>query len=269
MDLSTMPTKIDELITGLSSTDILRAGNYFSITTYSFYMFVAIGLMLVFFAVARKNGGLIPKGRIANLAEMGVEFIRNDICQEVIGHGSDKYFPFVATIFFFVLFNNFLGLIPSLKPGTGSIGITLTIGSIVFVFFNTVGIKERGFFGYFKGLVPNGVPGFIAPVVWVIELFSMLLRPLTLAIRLFANMYAGHIVLGVFAILVELAVEPLIHAVQTGAGVGGAILPATSSLAWMALLIALYTLEVLVAFVQAYVFTLLTTIYISSAVHEH
>jgi F-type H+-transporting ATPase subunit a len=168
------------------------------------------------------------------------------------------------------LFNNLLGLIPGSKPGTGSLGVTISVGIIVFVFFNGAGFREQGFWGYVTSLVPAGVPGWIAPLVWLIEFVSLLLRPVTLAVRLFANMYAGHIILGVFAILVELALEPLIHAIQTGQGLGGGVvLSAVPAVVWMALLIALYALEVLVAFIQAYVFALLTTVYISSAVHEH
>jgi F-type H+-transporting ATPase subunit a len=269
MNFSEISPKVAELIGGLKSFELLSAGPYFSLTSYSMFMLVAMALLLGFFAIARKNEGLVPKGRVANLAETLVEFVRDDICAEIIGHGSQKYFPFLATVFCFVLFNNLLGLIPGFKPGSGSIGITLVLGLIVFVFFNTMGIREQGFFKYFKNLVPHGVPFPINIVVWAIEFLSMLLRPFTLAIRLFANMYAGHIVLGVFAVLVELSVEPLIHAIQTGGAIGGPALGSLSGIVWLALLIALYTLEVLVAFIQAYVFTLLSTIYISSAVHEH
>lgn len=269
MDFSEISPKVAELITGLGSKSLYEVHPLLAITTYFLYMMIAIGLLMAFFAIAKKNTGLVPKGRIANMAESVVEFARNDITSEIIGHGSQKYFPFIATVFFFVLFNNLLGLIPSMKPGTGSIGVTLTLGIIVFVYFNAAGFKAQGGLGYAKSLVPSGVPGWIAPLVWVIEFVSLLLRPFTLAIRLFANMYAGHIVLGVFAILVELSVEPLIHAIQAGEGIAGAALGSLSGLVWLALLTALYALEILVAFIQAYVFTLLTTIYISSAVHEH
>jgi F-type H+-transporting ATPase subunit a len=261
--------KVEELIAGLKSFDVIAINPYFSVTSYLIFMLIAVGLLVTFFVVARRGLGLVPKGRITNMAEAMVSFVRNDIASEVIGHGSEKYLPFIATVFFFVLFNNLLGLFPGSKPGTGSLGITITIGIIVFVMFNTFGIREQGVLGYFKSLVPAGVPGWVAPLVWIIEFVSLLLRPITLAVRLFANMFAGHIILGVFAILVELAVEPLIHAIQTGGSIGGPALSALPAIVWMALLIALYALEVLVAFIQAYVFTLLTTVYIGSAVHEH
>lgn len=262
--------KVEELIGSLQSFDIFQAGPYFSLTSYLLFMLIGIGLLVIFFVVAKRGLGLVPKGRITNLAEVLVDYVRKEIATEIIGHGAEKYFPFIATIFFFVLFNNLLGLIPGSKPGTGSLGITITLGLIVFVYFNMEGFKAQGFGGYAKSLVPAGVPGWISPLVWLIEFVSLLLRPITLAVRLFANMYAGHIILGVFAILVELAVEPLIHAIQTGAGLGGGVLLSSlPAFVWMALLVALYALEVLVAFIQAYVFTLLTTVYIGSAVHEH
>lgn len=262
-------TKVEHLIAGLKSFDLFAAAPMFSLTNYLLFMLIAMVIIVGFFYMAKPGLGLVPRGRAANLLESLVEFARKDIAEEIIGHGSEKYFPFIATIFFFVLFNNLLGLIPGGKPGTGSLGITLAIGIIVFVFFNGAGFKEQGVFGYLKGLVPHGVPGWISPLVWLIEFVSLLLRPITLAVRLFANMYAGHIILGVFAILVELAVHPLIEAVSTGHGIGGAVLAALPGIVWMALLTALYALEVLVAFIQAYVFTLLTTVYIGSAVHEH
>jgi F-type H+-transporting ATPase subunit a len=108
------------------------------------------------------------------------------------------------------------------------------------------------------------VPWWIAWLVWIIEVISLLLRPITLSVRLFANMYAGHIVLGVFAIMTSLAVEPIFEHLS-----GGTIAGALPAIVWLALLTMLYLLEVLVAFIQAYVFTLLTSVYISQAISEH
>jgi F-type H+-transporting ATPase subunit a len=123
--------------------------------------------------------------------------------------------------------------------------------------------------GYLVGLVPHGVPALLWPVIWVIEVISLLIRPFTLSIRLFANMYAGHIVLGIFSILTSIAVEQIIAGLLHGGGVGEAAVGGISAIAWMALLTALYVLEIVVAVLQAYIFTLLTTVYISLAVHEH
>jgi F-type H+-transporting ATPase subunit a len=187
----------------------------------------------------------------------------------MIGHDGPKYFPFLATMFFFILMNNILGLIPGCKPGTGTMGITVALSTTVFIFFNAVGFKNQGFIGYLKSFSPKGVPFPINILVWAIEVFSAFLRIFTLAVRLFANMYAGHIILGIFAILTALFTEPLIEALRAGHATGGAFLSALPSIGWLTLMIALYFLEVLVAFVQAYVFTILSAVYIGAAAHEH
>ena len=129
-------------------------------------------------------------------------------------------------------------------------------------------MQKKGVGGYIKGIVPHGVPGVLWPVIWVIEVISMLVRPFTLSIRLFANMYAGHIVLGIFSILTSIAVEQIIHGIR-GAGVMDIAVGGIGMFAWMLLLTALYVLEIGVAILQAYIFTLLTTVYISLAVAEH
>ena len=116
--------------------------------------------------------------------------------------------------------------------------------------------------------MPHGVPGVLWPVIWVIEVISLLVRPFTLSIRLFANMYAGHIVLGIFSILTSIAVEQIIQGIE-GSGVMNIAVGGVGMLAWMLLLTALYVLEIGVAILQAYIFTLLTTVYISLAVAEH
>jgi F-type H+-transporting ATPase subunit a len=261
--------KVQELVESLHSKVVIgQTPNDFPfvLTNYLLFLFIAIGLALLFFYVASRGerGGLVPKGRITNMAEMLVEFVRDGIAVEIIGPDGRKYFPFIGTVFVFIVFNNILGLIPGAKPGTGTMGVTVAIALLVFITFNAVGIKEQGFFKYLKNLVPHGVPWWIAWLVWLLEVISLILRPFTLSIRLFANMFAGHIILGVFAILVEAATLPLIEhmSVQTVAG-------ALPAIVWMILLISLYALEVLVAFIQAYVFTLLTTVYIGAAVNEH
>ncbi len=187
----------------------------------------------------------------------------------MIGHQGPKYFPFLATVFFFILINNILGLIPGCKPGTGTMGVTVALSTAVFIFFNAAGIKSQGVWGYIKSFSPKGIPFPINLIVWVIEVFSALLRIFTLSVRLFANMYAGHMILGIFAILTALFVEPLIEAISTGHGIAGAAAGALPAIGWLALMTALYALEVLVAFVQAYVFTLLSAVYIGAAVQEH
>ncbi|HHX48659.1 MAG TPA: F0F1 ATP synthase subunit A [Brevibacterium sp.] len=235
-----------------------------SLTTYTLWFIIAAVLIVVLVMVFKKKqqeGGLVPRGRFVNAFEMMFEFVKNDIVDGAISHNGKKHLPFVATVFFFVFINNFLGLIPGFKAGTGVIAGTAAISIAVFLYFNYQGIKEKGIGKYILGLVPDGVPKAIWPVIWLIELVSLFLRPITQALRLFANMYAGHIMLGIFATLTELFVRSAIQHVQ----------PLTSlpGIAWLLLLTVLYLLEILVAAIQAYVFALLTAVYIDSATSGH
>jgi F-type H+-transporting ATPase subunit a len=239
-----------------------------SFTNYLFFFAIGAAILLGLLFYAKRKAALVPEGRLYNMIEAGVEFIRNDVAVEIIGPEGRKYFPFIGTIFFFILIQNLVGLIPGSKPGTGTMGVSVALAITVFVYFNLAGIRAQGGIGYLKGLVPHGVPWWIAWLVWLLEVISMFMRPFTLSVRLFANMYAGHIVLGIFAILTAIGAEQAIEAIREPA-LGGVAVGAVSTAAWMMLLMGLYLLELLVAFIQAYVFTLLTTVYISQAVHEH
>ncbi|MCL2882568.1 MAG: F0F1 ATP synthase subunit A [Coriobacteriia bacterium] len=223
-----------------------------------YFLIASVVIIWLGFMVAKRMS-IVPKGRFINSAEFLIEFVRNNVAS-IVKHDPKKYEPFLLTAFFFVLVNNLIGLIPGTHPGTGIIGGTLALAVVVLVYFNMVGIKEKGFFKYWAGLVPHGVPAPIAPVIWIIEIVSMLIRPVSLAIRLFANIYAGHIILGIFALLTGLFAEATIQ------GLGAYI---AASPGWAILLIAMYVLELVVAFVQAYVFSLLTAVYIDSAVGSH
>lgn len=231
-----------------------------SLTTFTLWFFIAFAItMLLVFAFKKKQreNGIVPKGRFVNLMEMAVEFVQNSIVADTISHDGKRHVPFVSTVFFFVLVNNLLGLVPGFKAGTGVIAGTAAIAIFVFFYFNYFGLKEKGFLGYFGGLVPPGVPKVIAPLIWVIELVSLLLRPITQALRLFANMFAGHIMLGIFAILTELFIRGAIAHV--------APLTALPAIIWFLFLTVLYVLEIVVAVIQAYVFALLTSVYVGMA----
>ena len=142
----------------------------------------------------------------------------------------------MATLFFFILISNFVGLIPGCKTPTGSISITWALAAISFVYFIFYGIKVKGLGGYLKSFAPSGLPVVMVPIVWFLELFSTVLRVLTLAVRLYGNMFAGHMVLGIFALLTSVFIGSAIQ----GAGVAvGSI-----SIAWMLFLFAMYALEV-------------------------
>lgn len=254
-----MPLKIEELLHELSVRPLSGGeATGFALTNYTFWLIIAVVLLLAFFAVASRKVKLVPSG-IGNVAEMGVEFVRNGVCVDVMGPEGKKYFPFLGTIFFFVLFNNLLGNIPPALPGTGTVGTTFTWAIIVFIVYNAIGIKKIGLLPYIKSFVPQGTPLWLAPLIFLLEFISHILRPFTLGIRLFANMYAGHIMLGVFAIFVSVFLENF-------SPVSIAVVP----LAFLMQVI-LRVFELLVAVLQAYIFTILTAVYIDGALHagEH
>lgn len=226
----------------------------FTLTNYTFWLILAVLLVAAFFIIGSRRASLVPKG-IGNLAEAGVDFVRNNICIGVMGPEGAKYLPFIGTIFFFVLFNNLLGNIPPALPGTGTVGTTFMWGAIVFLVYNGIGIRKNGAWGYLKSFIPSGTPGVLKPLMFVLEIMSHLLRPLTLGVRLFANMYAGHIMLGVFAIFCALVLEKFTP-------VGALVLPLSFIMA-----VVLRAFELFVAVLQAYIFAVLTAVYINGALH--
>lgn len=270
--LQELPAEVDHLLRALGTLSV--AGETyqpteFLLTTYITFMFVAIMLFALVMWIAVRNLKMVPDNKVSNAVEALAQFVRDDIAGAMIEHDSKKHFPFLATMFFFILCNNIVGLIPGGKPGTGTMGITVALATVVFVYFNAAGFKAQGAWGYIKSFAPAGVPFPINLIVWLIEVFSAFLRIFTLSVRLYANMYAGHIILGIFAILTSLFVEPLIHEIQTAGAIAPAIVGALPSIGWLTLMTSLYLLEVLVAFVQAYVFTLLSAVYIGQATAAH
>jgi F-type H+-transporting ATPase subunit a len=260
--LDKLPEEMDELVNSFSSTPVVGDLNV-GVTQYSFWMCVAIIVLLaVIFTFKKKQAedGVVPKGRFVNGVEFLVEYCRDDLCKALLGDTWRKHFPFIATMFFFILCNNIVGVIPGCKPGTGCIGTTAALALVSFVYFIVVGMKSKGVIGYIKSLAPAGVAFPMNALVWVIEVFSTFLRLITLAVRLFCNLFAGHVVMGTFAILASLFFEPLLQGVSAAAlGQAGA------SVFWVAILMVIYAVELLVAAIQAYVFTLLSAVYIQLA----
>lgn len=254
-----LPSAIAELVEEFSSTPVvgdLNAG----LTQYSFWLLIAAVVMFVVFFAFTKKQKVVPEGFFVNGVEWVIEYVQDDIAKGVVGDNWKKHFPFLASLFFFILINNFIGLIPGMKPGTGAIGCTAALALVSFVYFLYFGIKKHGFFGYFKSLAPAGVAFPMNVFVWVIELFSLCLRLITLAVRLFCNMFAGHVVMGSFAIMASMFMQPLLQQVSAAHAVG-----ALPSLAWLAILILIYAIELVVGAIQAYVFTVLTAVYVSEA----
>lgn len=213
----------------------------FSLTNSGLWAIIAVASAALLFLLAPKH--LIPT-RLQSVAESIYEFIDN-MTKEVLHENARTYFPFVLTLFTFILFCNVLGLIPYSFTVTSHIIVTLALALLVFIGATLIGFYRNGF-GYLKLFVPSGVPTLLLPLVVVIEVVSYFIRPLSLSIRLFANMMAGHMMVKVMAGFVVML------------GVTAGWLP-------LAALVGLYALEVLVAALQAYVFALLTCMYLSDA----
>lgn len=262
--LDKLSEEMDELLDGFMSHAII-GDTTVGLTTYIFWMCVAIALLLIVIFVFKKKQAqsLVPQGPFVNGVEFVVEYVRDNLAVAILGDTWKKHFPFLAALFFFILCNSIIGVIPGCHPGTGTIGVTAALALCSFIYFIAVGVKRLGALGYIKSLAPKGVMFPINVLVWLIELFSTFLRLITLAVRLFCNMFAGHVVMGAFAILASLFVQPLLQQVSLiAAG------QAAASIFWVAILIIIYIVEMLVGVIQAYVFTLLSAVYIQLAENE-
>lgn len=258
--LDVLSEEVPHLSASFDSTIVIGNAE-FGITQYVLYMIIAwIVTCLVVILVGRKLT-LVPKGKFINTVEYGYQFVRNDMGEGIIGHGFKKHVPFLATTFFFILIANFIGMIPGAKTATGTISITWALATISFVYFNFWGIKAHGGIGYLKTFAPKGLPIVMVPIIWFLELFSCVIRWLTLAVRLYGNMFAGHMVLGIFALASTVFLTVGIQSFEVLTGV--------LTIPWFLLLCVMYALETLVAFLQAYVFTVLSSVYIQLAVSAH
>ncbi len=218
-----------------------------SFTNSSLFMVIAVLLITAFFAAAMRNRALVP-GRLQSVAEMSYEFIANMV-RENVGDEGMKYFPFIFSLFVFVLALNMLGMIPGTFTVTSHIIVTFALAALVFLVVTAIGFARHGL-GYLKLFVPDGVPIWLMPLIVPIELISYLIRPVSLSVRLFANMMAGHTMLKVFA--------------------GFAVsLPVFAKAAPVLFTTAFTGLEFVVAFLQAFIFTVLTCIYLNDAVNMH
>ncbi|MGB7432059.1 MAG: F0F1 ATP synthase subunit A [Ahrensia sp.] len=227
------------------------AGLDLSFTNSSLFMVATVATTSAFLYFASANRGLVP-GRMQSVAEMSYEFVAG-MLRDAAGSEGMKFFPFVFSLFMFVLVANLFGMVPFFYTVTSSIIVTFALAMLVIGTVTVYGFMKHGtkFFGLF---VPDGVPGYILPLVVPIEIISFVSRPISLSVRLFANMLAGHITLKVFAGFVASM------SAAGFAGIVGAILP-------LFMTIAITALEFLVAFLQAYVFAVLTCMYLNDALH--
>lgn len=222
----------------------------------------ALILCAVFIPYARriKNGDR-PKGRFWNLLDTMVCYVRDEIATPSIGSADAKrFFPFIWTIFFFVLVLNLIGMVPGLGAATGSISVTAALAIAVFFVVMGTGMKKMGVAGFLKAQAPHldispALKLVLLPMIWAIEVFGLFIKHAVLAVRLFANMFAGHLVVGVFVAFV-------------GVSWGTWLVYPAAPMVILAS-IAVNLLELLVAFIQAYVFAFLTSLFIGAAIHPH
>ncbi|UCI06969.1 F0F1 ATP synthase subunit A [Mesorhizobium sp. B1-1-8] len=230
----------------------LHIGGYdVSFTNSSLFMVLTIVVASAFLYLTTSSRSLIP-GRLQSVSEMAYEFVSN-MLRDAAGKQGMKFFPLVFSLFMFVLVANLLGLFPYFFTVTSHIIVTFTLAALVIGTVVVYGFSQHGL-GFLKLFVPQGVPVFLLPLVVAIEIISFVSRPVSLSVRLFANMLAGHITLKVFSgFVVSLSAFGAI-------GIAGSVLP-------LAMAVALTALELLVAFLQAYVFAVLTCMYLNDALH--
>ena len=225
----------------------------FSLTKHIVMIWFAMMLLLIFVRLAMRSyrkSALVPSG-LANALEVIVVFVRDDIVRGAIGEEGKKLLPYFLTLFFFVLFANLVGLIPYTSTPTGNINVTAGLAIISFFVIQISGIVNHGFAGYFKGLMPPGIPLFVVPIMIIVELLGLFTKPFALCVRLFANMSAGHIVIfsliGLIFIFHSVFVAPIS----------------------IAFAVFINLLEILIGLIQAYIFTMLTALFVGLAVHQH
>jgi F-type H+-transporting ATPase subunit a len=219
------------------------------VTKYVVMMWIASAILLLVAWLATRRRTLVPRG-VHNVMEAVVVFVRDDLARKNIGHEGDRYVSYLLSTFAFILTCNLLGLVPYASTATGNIGVTAGLAILAFVMIQIGGMREHGVVGHFRNLVPHGLPLWLLPIMIPVELASMFTKPFALCIRLFANMTAGHV-----AILSFFSLVFILKSVLVGA--------------FLSVPLALFIsgIEVLVAFLQAYIFTMLTSLFIGMSVH--
>jgi F-type H+-transporting ATPase subunit a len=220
-------------------------------TKFTLNMFLAAFVVLAVLLWSMRKRGAVPKGRLQTSVEMMFLFVRDEIAEKNIGHHSEKYVPYLATCFFFILTMNMMGLLPWLSPATSSVSLTIVLAAATWVMTQLAGMRNQGVAGYWLHLVPAGVPWWLYPLMIPVEIIGLFTKPFALMMRLFANMMAGHIVM---FFLIGLMFFMHTYAI----GVIG--IPFT---------VGIFLLELFVALIQAYVFTILSAVFIGLASHSH
>jgi F-type H+-transporting ATPase subunit a len=220
-----------------------------SITSLVISLWLATAAVFMFFFLVSRRLKQVP-GKLQGVAEVMVLFLRDEVAGQIKDNRS-AWLPFIIALFFFVLANNLIGLIPGLAPATSNVNVTATLAVMVFLIVQIAGIKKNGLKGYCKSFLPEGIPIIIAVLMLPVEIISQLAKPFSLTIRLFANIFAGHAVIFTLISLIFLFKNYFIIP-----------LPLLGNVCILAF-------EIFVAFIQAFIFTYLSSMYIASALEGH
>jgi F-type H+-transporting ATPase subunit a len=219
-----------------------------SITKHVVMMWIVSAILLTVFTVAARQVTRPVPGRLRNMLEVMIVYIRDEVGRKAIGKGHEHYTGYLLTTFFFILTCNLLGLIPGMATATGNISVTATMAILAFIMYQYSGIRIHGFVQHYKNLVPSGLPMWLVPMMFVLEFLSLFIRAFALCVRLFANMMAGHVVILAFISLIF-----ILGAVSIPVAIGFALF--------------VHLLEVLIGVLQAYIFTMLTASFIGMSAH--
>src|SRR3989454_7115084 len=219
-----------------------------SITKHVLMMWIAAALIIVIFRYAFRKHHAIPTGT-ANFLEAIVVFLRDEVILPTMGEQGKPYLPYLLTVFFFILFCNLLGLVPFGATATGNVSVTAALAIISLIMIQVSGVKEHGMKHHLQNLIPHGIPIWLLPIMIPVEIMGQFTKPFALCIRLFANMTAGHIVILSFISMIFILKSILVSPISV----------------FFALFISL--LELFVALLQAYIFTMLTSLFIGMSIH--
>jgi F-type H+-transporting ATPase subunit a len=229
---------------------VLHFGSWeLPITRHVVMMWIAAAIVLLVAGLAARRRARVP-GRVQSLVELMVVFVRDELARKSIGHDGDRYVPFLLTVFFFIMTCNYLGLLPYAATATSNISVTGALALLAFVMTQAAGIRQYGAVGHVKNLIPPGLPAWLLPVMIPVELLGVFTKPFALCVRLFANMTAGHvIIISLFSIifLLKSILFGVLISVPFALFING--------------------IELLVAFLQAYIFTMLTALFIGMSAH--
>jgi F-type H+-transporting ATPase subunit a len=235
---------------------LLIGGIDFGLSTHLVMLWVVCAVATVVLSFAAHSSSGVALG-LRGAVEAIVLYLRDEVLHSIFHEHTDTYLPYFLTLFFFILTCNLIGLVPGAHAITANITVTAALATCTFLLIQFAGVMEQGPVSYVKHIVPGGVPLALWPVLFGIECFGMLAKCISLSIRLFANIIAGHIVSLAFLSRIFIFAE-------ASKIVGLAVAPAAVGLALF-----VYTMDVLVAFLQAYIFTMLTALFVGGAVHPH